>query len=139
MVSLYHVRSSAPRPGSRCLRFRNNYMGRSCLFAAPNMVTSLHDWLTRIIRSSKSDVTNIEWTDTKVIVSHKAEFNINEFNAWLNKLRAHIYEFDFDTKWNRHPTKDCYFTYANVRYIGIAKEVTVDEIIEQREFLFSGE
>ena len=50
------------------------------------------------------------------------QIEITNLQGWvkisdeLNRVRAWIYTFSMDDRWDKHPTKDCYMTRKNVFY-----------------------
>lgn len=113
---LFHVRGSAPSPGARTLRFRNTFRQLSCLLAISDKTRSVQDWYSRFLTSTYGTVSKVTWTDTEIQVYITREEHWQRILNELQSVRAYMYVFILDERWNKHPDKDCYFTRSNVRY-----------------------
>lgn len=115
-LNLYHVRGSEPSKDARTLRFRNSFQNMSCLIATVDCDRAVREWWARHITSTYRSIKKITFTEDVM------QIEITNLQGWvqisdeLNRVRAWIYTFSMDDRWDKHPTKDCYMTRKNVFY-----------------------
>lgn len=128
-LNLYHVRGSQPAKGARTLRFRNSFQNMSCLIATTDRNRGVREWWARHITSTYHSVKKITFTKDSM---HIEITNVNNWESIATELahvKAWIYIFTMDDRWDKHPTKDCYMSRKNVFYDKVTQSVGFNDFI----------
>lgn len=115
-LNLYHVRGSEPTKGARTLRFRNTFQNMSCLTASIDRGRAIKEWWARHITSTYRSIKKITFIDNVMQIELAKVETWPKISEELNRVKAWVYKFPMDDRWDKHPTKDCYMTRKNVFY-----------------------